>query len=430
MCRISFRHFVLPIFLAVCLFLTGCMPQPARTPSPTAVPTAVPSTETAPPPSPTTTASPSPGYQVLWSYQTKDAIWGTPAVSGNTVFIGSDDGNLYAVGVQTGNLRWRFTTQGLVRSRPAINRETVYFTSDDGFLYAVDAQNGQQVWSTNIGNTVPSDKRRNPGTSTAPSGFDYFQSSPVVALGLVYIGSADGNVYAVDAGTGKIAWTFRTAEKVRATPAIDQGSLYIGSWDGTFYKLDALSGSLQWKALLWGQIQSTALVANGLVYTASRKASVVALDLQSGEKKWEYPYGANMWVESSPQLVGNVIYVGSSGNRVVLGMDSLTGQLLARHQGQVFFWSTPAISGIRLYIGGEVFTKDKPVGGLFCFDLPTTTDAANPAPIKLRWQLSLPETMMPDGNWAGVVSSPVIDDGIVYFGGLDGKIYAVKPDAY
>ncbi len=134
-----------------------------------------------------------------WYFQTDGAIWGSPAISGGTVFIGSDDGNLYAVDALSGSLKWKFASQGVVRSKPAIANDLVYFTSDDGSLYAVQAKDGTKTWSVDIGNFLDRATRADLGGSPSPTGYDYVQSSPVVADGTVYAGSLDGNLYALEA---------------------------------------------------------------------------------------------------------------------------------------------------------------------------------------------------------------------------------------
>src|SRR5512143_1906773 len=52
-------------------------------------------------------------------------------------------------------------------------------------------------------------------------------------------------------------------------------------------------------------------------------------------------------------------------------------------------------------------------------------DADHRKPLELDWLLALTQTLMPDGNWAGVASSPVRSVDVVYFGALDGKLCAV-----
>ena len=419
----QFWHNFNPLILIV-LLVSACQPSaavpetPTTAPSPTASPTALPTASPTASPGPTMVPRP----EAVWILQTGAAIWGTPAISDGTVYFGSDDGNLYAVDTKNGSLRWKFLTQGIVRSRPAIVGALAYFASDDGYLYAVEAQSGTQTWRTDIGNFLPRDKRENLGTSTDPTGWDYTQSSPVVVDGQVYVGSLDGNVYALAADTGKINWTFKTGQKVRATPTLAYGVLFIGSWDECMYALNALTGQMLWKIPVGGEVQTTALVANGLVYTASRKASVVALDAQTGEKKWEYDYGRNMWVESSPQLVGDVIYIGSSGYQPVLGLDSLTGKAFTFFFSQAFYWSTPAIADDTLYIGATSFKQDVNKGGLFALRL---VDGRISDPTHEYGFFSVPEQETAEGNWSGVASSPVVQNGIVYFGGLDGKLHAI-----
>ena len=424
-------------WLLVAALVSACQPTVAVTGTPTMAlpPTASPTTVPSPTASPTMVSSPSvsrtprpvptmvPTPEAVWILETGAPIWGTPAISDGTIYFGSDDGNLYAVDAQNCVLKWKFLTQGFVRSQPAISGGMIYFASDDGYLYAVETQSGIRIWSTDIGNFMPSDGRVFDPLGRS-SGWDYKQSSPVVVDGQVYVGSLDGNIYSLAADTGTINWTFKTGQKVRATPTLADGVLYIGSWDESMYALDALNGQIIWQTPVGGEVQSTALVANGLVYTASRKASVVALDAQTGEKKWEFDYGSNNWVESSPQLVGNVIYIGSSYRATIFGLDSQTGEELTEYLSYVLFWSTPAIDGNILYIGG-VGSRTTSLPGLFCIEISSAETASNQ--MMFKWQLPLLDTiLMPYQDFVGVVSSPVVQNGIVYFGALDGKFYAVK----
>lgn len=359
---------------------------------------------------------------IQWAYQTAGALWGSPTLNAGSVLIGSDDGNLYMLDSHNGHLKWKFQTQGVVRSQPAVAKGQAFFSSDDGFLYAVSLKNGKQVWRTDIGNYLDRATREALGTSPSPTGYDYLQSSPLVVDGSIYVGSRDGNLYALSQATGAIRWTFATGDKIRTTPAFDQGVVYIGSWDKLLYAIDAQTGKARWATPLGGQIQSTALVANGLVYCASRKASVVALDAQTGELKWEHNYGSNIWVESSPRLVGDVIYIGSSGSKFVLGLNALTGQPTAIFPSPDFHWSSPLVIRDTLYIGGESFTPDKS-GGLYSLKIVAGSFSTLDED---RQVLYLPATLLPAEDWYGVASSPVTADDLIYFGGLDGKLYAVN----
>ena len=68
---------------------------------------------------------------------------------------------------------------------------------------------------------------------------DRIVSSPVWYEGVVYFGSDDNNVYAVDAATGRQNWKFTTNGPVPSTPAIAAGIVYFASYDGKFYAVDA-----------------------------------------------------------------------------------------------------------------------------------------------------------------------------------------------
>ncbi len=406
------------VLASLTLGLLACEPV-IQTPAPAAI-TAQPSAVEMPTeaPSPTPTVDP----RILWTAPTGGAVWGNPTVTGGVVYIGSDDGKLYALEETSGEVRWQFATGGMVRSCPAVGGGLVYIASDDGYAYAVHAGDGSPAWRTDIGNTAPVDVRANLLNNPSPRGYDYRQSSPVLASGRVYVGSSDTNVYALDAATGEVIWKRATGDQVRATPTVAGGVVYVGSWDERMYALDAESGDVLWQQPLSGEVQSTAVVADGLVYCASRKASVVALDASTGEVRWEHSYGTNMWVESSPRLVGDTVFIGSSASRFVLALDRLTGENLAVYVLGACAWSTPAVAGDTLYIGGTD-TGEVAFAGLFALPIVNGRLVEDTPP---QWMVRVRGTLDVSRNWCGVASSPVVADGAVFFGGLNGKVYAVR----
>ncbi len=420
-------HAIVLLLVSIGLALSACQSQPATVAPPTAEPTQEAVVQDTSPLQPTETVDPSrptpiPRPGALWTFATGGAIWDTGTIADGICYFGSDDGNLYALDLASHQLKWKSASQGIVRSRPALAGGLVYFASDDGNLYAVDAHDGEQVWRRDIGDALPREMRANLGSSPVPTGYDYRQSSPVVAGDLVYVGSKDGNVYALAAATGDVVWTHKTGEKVRATPTVDNGTVYVGSWDESFYALDAQTGQERWVTPLQGEVQSTALVAGGLVYCASRKASVVAMDAQTGDIKWEYSYGQNLWVESSPRLVDGVIYIGSSGSKMVVGIDAKTGKEFTKFLSPIINWSTPAIEGDTLYIGG-IDSSVPGIGGLLALEL-VHGKFASVTPYRFWFRMT--DSLELTGHWSGAASSPVILNGVIYLGGLDGVFYALK----
>ena len=100
----------------------------------------------------------------------------SPALAKGTVYVGSEDGDVYALNAATGAKLWSYTTENEVYSSPAVANGVVYVGSEDSKVYALNAATGAKLWSYTTGDLV--------------------NSSPAVANGVVYVGSGDGNVYA------------------------------------------------------------------------------------------------------------------------------------------------------------------------------------------------------------------------------------------
>src|SRR5262249_43042892 len=114
---------------------------------------------------------------IRWRLATEGPIRSSPVVAGATVYVGSGDRVLRAVDVHSGKERWRFETAGSVGSSPCVADGLVYVTSRDHCLYAVNAESGQLRWRFVMGEDLP-----------FHWGFEYFLSSPLVVLNLVYVG--------------------------------------------------------------------------------------------------------------------------------------------------------------------------------------------------------------------------------------------------
>ena len=96
-----------------------------------------------------------------------------------------------------------------------------------------------------------------------PTG-DRVISSPVFEDNVIYFGGDDGNVYAVDAASGRQIWKRATNGPVPATPAIADGTVYIGSYDGKFYAFNAQTGALRWKFATNGERRFEAKGLHGM----------------------------------------------------------------------------------------------------------------------------------------------------------------------
>ncbi|MBS0581260.1 MAG: PQQ-binding-like beta-propeller repeat protein [Proteobacteria bacterium] len=249
-------------------------------------------------------------------------------------------------------------------------------------------------------------------------------SSPVVADGTVYFGSADHQVYALAEHSGELRWKFATGGRVSASPAVAEGRLFVGSYDGNFYALDAATGALAWKFATAGERRfsarhlhgaepaaevmpdpfdvflSSPVVAGGTVYFGSGDGNVYALSTATGALRWKFHTG-NV-VHASPALAGGLLYVGS-WDSYFYALDAESGAERWRFKtgedpaigNQVGIQSSAAVAAGIVYFG--------------CRD--SNLYALDAASGQQRWAFST------KGSW--VVTSPAVKDGVVYFATSD-----------
>jgi len=134
--------------------------------------------------------------------------------------------------------------------------------------------------------------------------FDGSGSSPVIADGVLYVGSADGAIFALDPGSGETKWRFQTGEglsreqgmrrRVDMTPAVENGTVFVGSGDHSFYAIDAATGKMRWSYVAGPGMASmtnqsytrpAAVLRNGTVYFVTGDG-LHALDALTGKRKW------------------------------------------------------------------------------------------------------------------------------------------------
>jgi eukaryotic-like serine/threonine-protein kinase len=391
-------------------------------------------------------------HKLKWQFHSGGQILSSPVVADAMVFFGSNDHHLHALDLATGAEKWKFKTGGRVPSSPTIASGIVYFLSYDGNFYAVDEASGKMKWKY-----ATEGERRfaakhllgmDPATETMPDPFDFYLSSPVVAEGLVYFGSSDSYVYALDAATGTLQWKFKTGDVVHSSPAVADGTIFIGSWDTYLYALDAANGREKWRFKTgedhqtYNQtgIQASPAVANGIVYLGCRDANFYAIDAKSGQKLWAYN-NKSSWVIGSAAVRDGKVYFATSDTGLLNAVDGKSGALLYSIDFNHWpMFSSPAIAGNMLYIGSHQ-------GRLLAIDLTSeklawtfATEAAKKNGPLLTDSKGAPnyEAAFADSFYDDVVSgvqkmftvgailsSPAISGGTILFGSADGNLYAI-----
>ena len=174
--------------------------------------------------------------EILWGHKTGDQVWSCASFGDhNEIFFGSNDAYMRVIqndGSLDDDARLynQYLTIGPVTSSPAVNDDgtLVVFGSFDGYVYGAN----------------PADISLFPKWSF-PARDHIYGSAAIAEDGTIYIGSADGSLYALNQdGTKK--WAFDTLDSIRSCPAIDgEGNVYFGAGDGRLYALNA-SGERLW----------------------------------------------------------------------------------------------------------------------------------------------------------------------------------------
>ena len=259
-----------------------------------------------------------------WGYE---VFLSSPALDGDSLYVGAGDGGVYRVRAVDGKVVWRFPTGGRVRSSPAVAGGVVYAGSFDGVLYAIDARSGRERWKyATEGASIDSGKW----------GFDRrsINSSPAVADGIVTFGSRDAHQYALDAATGRLLWRIGhpvafTADHAElawceGSPAIADGVSYVGSSDGHFVNaVELRTGREIWRHATPQRVIGSPAIAGALVVTGVEDGNVVALDRKDGSRVWSFPTRERVY--SSPAISRSTVLVGSADGALYALSDRRTG---------------------------------------------------------------------------------------------------------
>ena len=245
----------------------------------------------------------------IWTFETGNVVISSPAVANGKVFVGSDNHKIYALNESTGELIWSHLSANKIISSPAVAASKVFVGSYSGLLYAFNENDGTNAW----GGWIP-----NLG--------GWIFSSPVVAYGMVFVGTSvddvDGKLYAVDEDTGAIKWDITFAgTPIYSSPAVADGMLFFGcdnypSPTGKIYCLDAYTGEETWSYETGGGVVSSPTVVDGKVFVGSNDGSIYALDEQDtnedkqGDLIWRYDTPRGGPVSSSPAVANGRVFVG------------------------------------------------------------------------------------------------------------------------
>ena len=299
-----------------------------------------------------------PQGNLLWSTE-EGLVEGQslPAVVDSTVYVGGRF-EFMALDANTGETQWHREMPGLVNSSPAVAGDSVYVGSTDTKLWVFDKDTGETRWTFKTNN--------------------YISSSPLIANGFVFIGSGDKYLHALDAATGKKFWEFRTEELITAPPSLHNGVLYFASQDNSLYSVNYRTGESRMQFRTRGVASfEPPVIAHGLAYMISANdiltakagirevpgrwareriwrilwvrwgAPIPTPPPQQGTSwRWEPPDSA--FITSSPAFTEDLMYVGDSEG-VLRAMEPTTPEEVWAFQGEGAIRGSPIVAGHMVY---------------------------------------------------------------------------------
>jgi outer membrane protein assembly factor BamB len=348
---------------------------------------------------------------------------GSPVLDRDTVYVGTDRGNCYALERATGRRRWVFETAVATDAAPVVTRDRLYLGTGDGTVRALDPATGERRWRTDL-----------PGSIAGP---------PALSDGRLYAGHEDG-LSALEAGTGAEDWTHETESAVVGAPAVadgrerdrrratareptdpslldaDRGRDPDRRWDGarafvaTAYgsvlALEAETGAEVWTSPTDGTVAAGPTVAADRVYVADDAGTTLAVDAGTGGSWFTYEIDDAFTTSPTVLAAAETTFVGAADGYLhvtdtTVGRRKLRGWLFSR-------------TGVEL--DGPVRSCPVVVGDVLCVGDATGSlygiDVDDPEP---RWHVAL------EGAVAG---TPAVADERLYVGSDDGRLTCLEWD--
>jgi outer membrane protein assembly factor BamB len=232
--------------------------------------------------------------RILWRWKT-GAVESSPLLVNSTLYFGSWNHHVYALDVRVRThprLLWSFDAGSEVDSSPAYAAGKIYIGTNGGDVFALNARTGREVWR-----------------GSSYSGFlharEYFYATPTIAYGRVFIGNTDGTLYAFGASTGHLLWSRHAGTYIYSAAAVWKREVIVGTYDGYLIAYNAATGDELWRHAAPAAIHGAPTVLGGLVYFStcsgcgshgSRHAKAgphgtYAVNGRTGRLVWSFPDG-------------------------------------------------------------------------------------------------------------------------------------------
>ena len=318
--------------------------------------------------------------ELLWKFEAgKDGTFeATAVIADGVVYVGSFDGNLYAIDLATGNKKWAFKTDLGFSAGAAVRDGRIIAGDADGKVYCLDTD-GILTWTFEAGGEInggPNFYKDQVliGSQNATLYWlnaadgkkvmeykiaDQIRSLPTVVENRAFLAGCDGKLHIINLDDASKIATVEIKSPTGCTPAVLGDRVFFGTEGSTFLGIDWRKAEVAWEfpSVRQQAYRASAAATENAIIIGGRDKQVVALDPKSGSEIWRFE--ARHRVDSSPVVSGNRVYFGSADGRLT-ALDTKTGEKVWEYEAGGQFNASPAISNGRLVIGNND-------GTLYCF---------------------------------------------------------------
>ncbi|WP_170885569.1 PQQ-binding-like beta-propeller repeat protein [Bacillus alkalicellulosilyticus] len=332
-------------------------------------------------------------------YETGDAIYSSPLIIDQVLYVGSNDGILYAIDLKTNEAVWQFDTEKEIRSE--IVGEDTLFVAAEGVLYGIDRLSGKLVWSHDPGYDEEQVSRNDE--------WDYRDASPLLHEGLVYYATDAGDILALNQETGELIWEYHSPKEaaIRTTPIIKGGVVYFADYRGDIHAVDIQSKELVWTYAGSSPQTASMLLEGDTLIVGGRNTDVIGIDIENGKEIWYYTDEVGSWFTGEPVLTDGLLYIGGSDARRVYVIDPSDGEVVQSYPSNYNIFAEPLIKDETIYFFDMNVRANPLEGGIHGYHLEG-------------------DKVAEEAIGKGVVANGVLSDNVIYVGGIDGNIYKIE----
>ena len=193
------------------------------------------------------------------------------------IFVRLSDGDTLAINYKTSSIIWQYhgknvtlNTKGSGSISTSFNN--IFVARDDGTLISLSHDSGKLNWLTSISPRS--------GRNELESLRDV-EMTPLLDDGIVFVGSYQGSLIAVDSLTGTLIWSVPMS--VRSNLDTDEYNIYVATEDGSIFALDKYTGDIVWKSSVNSKLFLTqTLVYENYITTLSTSGHIVIVDRNTG----------------------------------------------------------------------------------------------------------------------------------------------------